>query len=487
MTEEKKGLASATIKGTFWVYVSNYTGKFLSFVTVTILARLLTKEDFGLAGYAIVTISFLEVLSDLGIGSALIYHRKDPLASDTAFWLNMITSLALFGLTWLSAPLAGRYFNDLRSVPLIRVLALTFPISGLKNVHGSLLRKDLHFNRKYIPDLVWSASKGTISVVFALLGFGAWSLVWGQVGGQLLSSAAYWLVKPWRPSLRFSHGLAKELLSYGLGLIAVSGLGVFLLNVDYLLVGRYLGAAALGVYTLAFRVPELLIKQFCGTLAKVIFPVFSKLQDDARTLRQAFLATLRYVTIITFPLGLGLALVAEPFVLVVFSSKWVEAIPVVRAISIYSLILSFSFNAGDVFKAQGQLKALTKLSLLRALLMVPAIWWIIRQTGSIVAVGWILVLIITLMSVLTLFVVSNMFGIPFGQIMTAIQPAAISGTLMAVVVLGTLLLTEEALPVVRLVASVGVGALVYLGTLWLFQRQFVLETTDVLRSVFVRS
>lgn len=487
MAEKKKGLASATVKGTFWVYVSNYTGKFLSFVTVTILARLLTKDDFGLAGYAVVTISFLEVLGDLGIGSALIYHREDPVASDTAFWLNILTSSTLFGLTWLLAPLAGMYFNDPRAIPLIRVLALIFPLSGLQNVHSSLLGKELYFSRKFIPSLVWSASKGTISIVLALLGFGAWSLVWGQVGGQLLSSITYWLVKPWRPSLRFSLDLAGDLLSYGLGLIAVSGLGVFLLNVDYLLIGRYLGATALGVYTLAFRVPELLIKQFCGTLAKVVFPVYSKLRDNLETLRQAFLTTLRYVTVITIPLGLGLALVAEPFVLVVFSPKWREAIPVIRAISIYSLILSFSFNAGDVFKAQGHLKRLTQLSLLRAILMVPAIWWVIRQTGSIVAVGWTLVGIIVLMSTLTLFVVSHMFDIPFGQIITTIRPAATSGMLMAVAVFGTLLLTRDVIPIVRLILNVAVGALVYLGTLWLFQRQLVLDTVDLLRSVLTRS
>jgi hypothetical protein len=112
---------------------------------------------------------------------------------------------------------------------------------------------------------------------------------------------------------------------------------------------------------------------------------------------------------------------------------------------------------------------------------------VIQQTGSIVAVGWTLVGIILLMSTLTLFVVSHMFDIPFGQIIATIRPAAISGILMAVAVFGTLLLTAEIVPVVRLILNVAVGALVYVGTLWLFQRQLVLDTVDLLHSVLTRS
>jgi len=479
-------LAGATIRGTLWTYASIYGGKLLNFISTTILAWLLLKEDFGLAGYALVVINFLNVLSDLGVGMALIYHRKKPKIADTAFWLSLLTGVVLFALTWLIAPLVGTFFNDLRAVPLTRVLGLSFPISALSNVQGSLLQKQLDFKRKFIPDVIRAASKGIISIVLALLGLGAWSLVIGQVGGLLVSTLSYWRAVPWRPAFNFVSDQARALLGYGVSIIAVNALGVFLLNVDYLLVGRYMGAVALGVYTLAFRVPELLIKQFCGTLAKVIFPVYAKLRDQPTTLNQAFIATMRYVTMITIPLGLGLALLAEPFVLTFFSAKWEEAIPVMRAISIYALLLSLAFNAGDIFKAQGRMRILTNLQLVRAAVLMPALWWATTQIGTIVAVGWTQAAVALFSSSLDLTVAAHMFKTPIRQVLGAFGPSFTSGALMAAGVYGCLLMLSAAPPILQLLVCVVVGAAIYLGTLWLLQRKLVLESKAILRAALLR-
>ena len=144
---QNAGLVKSTIHGTVWAYAATYSGKFLVFISTMILARLLTQEDFGLAGYALVVISFLEVFNDLGIGSAVIYHRDEPRVLNTAFWLNVATGIVLFGLTWLVAPFAGWFFQDERAVELTRVLGLTFPLTAVGNIHASLLRKNLSFQR----------------------------------------------------------------------------------------------------------------------------------------------------------------------------------------------------------------------------------------------------------------------------------------------------------------------------------------------------
>ena len=317
----KQTLATATMQGSVWVSISRYSGKFTVFISTVILARLLSQEDFGVAGYALIVIGFLDVLSDVGVGSALIYERDNPVAAHTAFWLNITTSLILFGLTWLLAPLAGAYFNDVRAVQLTRTLAFIFPLTALSNIHAALLSKSLAFGQKFVPDFAQTTGKGMISIAFALLGFGAWSLVLGQVGGRVIGTIAYWWVSDWRPRCRFDVRIAHALLSFGSNILTVTAMGGILLTIDYLFVGRYLGAAALGVYTLAFRVPELGIKELYSNLAKVMFPVFTKARDDADVLQKAFLMTTRYITIVTVPLGVGLALVAEPFVLVMFGEK----------------------------------------------------------------------------------------------------------------------------------------------------------------------
>lgn len=482
----RPGLARVTLRGTFWAYASFYSGKLMVFLSTVILARLLVKEDFGVAGYALVVISFLDVLSNLGIGPALIYHRQDPEAANTAFWLGLGVALALFALSWFVAPLAGAFFNDARAVEATRVLALTFPISALGNVHDSLLRKELAFGRKFIPDFTRATSKGLLSIVLALLGFGVWSLILGQVGGTAVAVLASWRVFPWRPSLHFSPALGRALLSYGLSIVAVNALAILLLNADYLLVGRFLGAGALGVYTLAYRIPDLLILQFCNIVATVIFPVYARIREEPQALSRGFVATTRYVAVVTVPLGLGLALVAEPFVLTVFTAKWAEAIPVMRAIAIYALLLALAYNAGDVYKAQGRPVILTKLALVRAAILVPALWWAATGIGTITAVGWTHAAVAFVAGVLNLVVAARLLDTPLRSVAAALAPAALSGALMALAVVGTLALTAGAAPPVRLAAGIIVGAVVYGGTLWWLRRDLVLEARHTLRAALIR-
>ena len=308
MPDSSPDLAKATLRGTFWTYASFYSGKLMVFLSTVILARLLVEEEFGVAGYATVVISFLEVLSDLGIGPALIYHRDNPKARITAFWLNIGIGILLFLVTFFGAPLVGSFFQDPRAVPVTRALALVFPISALGSIHDTLLRKELSFGRKFIPDFVKAISKGLASIILALLGFGAWSLIIGQIVGRALSVVVLWRIMPWRPSFQFAKSLVRPLLSYGLNIVSVDALGITLNNADYLLVGRFLGAAALGVYTVAFRFPDLLVMQFCDVISKVIFPVYARMREDPQALQRGFLTTTRYVSLVTVPMGLGMAL-----------------------------------------------------------------------------------------------------------------------------------------------------------------------------------
>ena len=480
-------LKKRTIRGIFWAYTSAYSGKILVFVSTIILARLLLKEDFGVAGFALVVISILDVVSDLGIGPALIYHRDDPKANDTAFILNLLMGLALFSSTWLFAPLVGEFFNDTRSVPLTRVLAFTFPINSLCNIHASLLQKNLNFKRKFVPDLVKATSKGIISIILAWYGFGAWSLVLGHVGGTALAVIAYWWVIPWRPTFRFNLGIAKSMLFYGSNIVAVNSLGSLSNNLDYLIIGRFLGAEALGIYTLAFRLPELLVKQLCLVASTVIFPAYTKMRDDTVELSRYFLVTMSYVTMITVPIALGLAVVSRPLVLSLYTEKWEDAVPVMSAIAIYMLIRSLNFNIGDVYKAQGRPEILTKLSLVKVPILAALLWWAVVGPGTIVAVAWVQVVVAALMSIVSLILAARLLHTPLKNIVGVLQPALINGVIMAVAVLTVTARLSTMPPGVQLVVGVLTGGIAYCVILWYFQREFILHAGSSLRAALNRS
>ena len=479
---KKMNFARTAVSGTLWTYAAHYSGKLMVFFSTIILARLLVQEDFGVAGYALVVINFLDVLNDLGIGLALIYYQEEAETTDTAFWLGLAVSFTLLTTCWLMAPFVGTFFNDDRAIAVTRVLALTFPISALGNVHRMLLLKGLAFRRKFIPDVSKALSKGLLSIGLAASGFGAWSLIWGQIGGTAIAVIALWWVLPWRPTFRFSTRSARLLLSYGLNIVAVNVVAVLILNVDYLFIGRSLGAGALGVYTLAFRIPELLIMQFCNVVTKVIFPVYAKMRNESKSLRGGFLTATRYISIITIPLGVGMALVAEPFVLTFFTEKWLEAIPVMRAISIYALLTSLYYSAGDIYKAQGRPSVLTKLGILNVIILLPALWGAISIWDTIVAIAWTQALVTFFMSFLRLFVASRMLDTPFSMVLSALQPGVLGGAIMSLPVWGILLISSNAPPLAQLVLAVTIGAATYVATLWWLESDVVMLPYKTVRS-----
>ncbi len=484
MSNQHSTLWQQTMRGTLWFYFSTYAGKALVFISTIVLARLLLQEDFGVAGYGLVVISFLNVLGDLGIGTAFIFHADEEEMADTAFWLNLATGLLLFSATWLAAPLAGAFFQDPQAIRIVRALAFNFPLVALGNIHDAMLRKSLTFRRKFIPDLAKAISKGLLSILLAFFGFGAWSLIWGHLAGTLAAALVLWAVVPWRPRWRLNRRLSDSLVRYGGSIVAVNALGVLLLNVDYLLVGRYLGATALGIYTLAFRLPELLIQEFPIIVSSVLFPTFTKLQNDQAQLTNGIYNTLRYSTIVTVPVGVGLALVAEPLVLTLYSARWAEMIPVLTAVALNMTILSLTFNLGLVYKAQGRPGTLSRLALLRAVVMLPALWWAVTGPATITAVAWTHAVVALYVVALDLLAAHKLLGLSLRAMGNAFRPA-LSGTLVmagAVLLLQSQLVTQPAF--MQLLATILVGAVVYGATLWWLQRDVVLRINTQLRAAF---
>jgi PST family polysaccharide transporter len=484
MSSQSSTLWQKTMRGTAWFYFSTYAGKVMVFISTVLLARLLLQEDFGVAGYGLVVISFLNVLSDLGIGTAFIYQADEDGMADTAFWLNLASGLLLFGCTWLAAPLAGTFFQDPQAIPIVRALAFTFPLAALGNIHDAMLRKSLTFRRKFIPDLTKAVSKGLISILLAFFGFGAWSLIWGHLAGTLAGTVILWWVVTWRPTWRLNRRLARDLVRYGGGIVGVNVLGVILLNLDYLLVGRYLGATALGIYTLAFRLPELLIQGFPIIVGNVLFPTFTKLRDDQTQLTSGIYNTLRYSAIVTLPIGVGLALVAGPLVLTLYSARWSAMIPVLTAVALSMTTLSLTFNLGLVYKAQGRPGILSRLALLRAVVMLPAIWWAVTGPATITAVAWTHTAVALYVVALDLLAARKLLGLSLRAIGAAFQPAISSTLLMAgaVLLLQSQLVARPAL--VQLVAAILLGGVVYGATLWWLQRAVVLRINTQLRAAF---
>jgi PST family polysaccharide transporter len=207
------------------------------------------------------------------------------------------------------------------------------------------------------------------------------------------------------------------------------------------------------------------------------------MRDIPNSMAKGFLMTTRYISLITVPLGLGLALVARPFTQIVFTEKWIDAVPAIQGIAIYSLLLSLSYNAGGAYKASGRPQINTWTGLFRLTLLFPALWWAVAVAKSIVAVSWVHATVALAGTLVNMYVAARMLDLPLKDLGRALFPALMSGVLMATVVLGYLILTSDANVWIQLVGAVLLGGLTYIASLWFLQRDVVSDAIQTLQGV----
>src|SRR3990172_207938 len=192
--------AKKTTEGIGWNYLSFGLRKILSLAIVSILAHILSPENFGIVALATLTIDYLSVFNDFGLGAAFIQQRDNvETTANTAFTLNIFIGITLTLITFLIAPLVATFFKEPLVSPILRWLGLNFLINAIGSVHKARLQRELNFRLKMIPELGNVFSRGILSVSLALTGFGVWSLVYGHLLGVILETILLWKVVPWRP------------------------------------------------------------------------------------------------------------------------------------------------------------------------------------------------------------------------------------------------------------------------------------------------
>jgi O-antigen/teichoic acid export membrane protein len=472
-------LGRQAASGAAWNYAAFLLSKGLLFVATLILARLLSPAEFGLVGMALLVIGLLDILRDFGIGSALIYRQDGGQGvANLAFFLSVVIGIVLFAANWALAPVAAGFFKtsgptDTGIVTsLLQTLGFSLLFSSLGSTHDALLQKSIDYRKRMIPEVGRTLVKGILQVVLVLLGFGVWGLVIGQVVGEAFATLLLWVVMPWRPSLHIERKYFAPILNYGVQLTVVGGLGTLLADVDYLIIGGMLGEIALGYYTLAFRIPELLIKNLAQAVSTVAFPVAARLQSDLPALREAYLKMQRYMLAILAPLGAGLYALTPPLIHLLFQARWDPIIPVMQILSIYMLLGGVNHWPGVVYKALGRPGILNVLSLVKLVLLVPVLWWAAANYG-IVGVAWGQLAVRIVGIVIDMRVVSNFVSVSVWANVRALIPSLAASTLMAAT-LQFLLNSASGQPSIpALVLLVLAGAAEYAGLLWLLDSEAV--------------
>ncbi len=464
-------------KGMGWNYLSFGLSKALNIATVSILAHLLVPEYFGLVALATLTMDYLSVLNDLGLGSALIQRRQNvPEAANIAFTLNVSAGAVLTLITFFIAPYAAIFFQEPQVTAILRWLGLTFLISAFGSVHSILLQRDLNFRKKIISEVGNTLVKAVISIGFAFAGYGVWALVAGQLAGTLISAIMLWILLPWRPKLAWDSVIGKELFKYGISIMGNNALTIWEQNFDYFIIGLVYDPTALGVYTLAYRLPQALVLSILWTMTSVLFPTFSSLQGQKEALKKSFLSVLRYVELLVTPLCLGMFIAADPLIRVLFGEQWVGAIPILRVLSLYAWAVSIGYHVGDVYKAIGRPDILIKMSIPMFAIRVLLLWVGAQYSLLGVAVGHLVAMIIE--SVIRYYVAAYFLRVTILEVIKELTAFA-CGAILLIFAAISLFLTQELTPFIQLIIVVIAGAIGYLGAVWVIERNSVIMLLEI--------
>jgi PST family polysaccharide transporter len=340
----------------FWTFSGTGVQVGVQLVATMALGRLLTPAEFGLMGAANFVIACSQIVSQIGVGPAIIQRRDlEPTHVRVAVTLSGMLGLVLGALVWFGAPLLAKFYRMPELEPLLRVVAFLFPLDGMNTVAKSLITRELRFRLYIALDVAaYVFGYALVGVVLAWYGYGVWALVTAHLAQVAVRTISMYGATrhSLRPSLNWRA--SRDLLNFGFG-HSMAQIGTLLSQQgDNIVVGRWLGPAALGVYGRAYGLMVMPANAFGRIINRVLFPVMSQVQDERERMANAYERALATVAFISLPLSAFLWVVAPEFIRVVLGPAWDEVVLPFRLFSI-SLLFRMSSKISDACtKAAGR-------------------------------------------------------------------------------------------------------------------------------------
>ncbi len=338
-----------------------------------VLVRLLSPKEFGITAVAMMLIGVAQQLQAAGMTAAIIYKRENVReAAASAILFTGTGGFLLAGLGVVIAPYFTRVIGAPEATAVVRVMCVLLVLRGLGAVPGAILERSLDYGSRAKADIGSIVVQFAIAIATAALGFGVWSLVAGYLAGAVTQTVTYWVLIPWRPSLREGNlRTLRELIKYG-RFVTINNLALLFSNTaQTAAVTRILGTTALGYYNVTFRLANLPTTLVGVAVGRSMFPAYAMVQNNLPEFRRIFLQMLQRTALLVVPLAVLLAIGAEPIVLALLGPKWHAVVWPLRIVAAFSIVRSFGASAGAVFQAAGKPHLSAWFALPQAITIVP--------------------------------------------------------------------------------------------------------------------
>jgi PST family polysaccharide transporter len=350
-------LGQRSVRGGLITVASQAVTVFLQLASTVVLARMLTPDDYGVMGMVLSFVGLASIFKDLGLSSAAI--QRAGLTTDqqtNLFWINSLFGLFLSGVVACASPLIAWFFGRPELIGMTWILSLTFVIAGLSAQHNAMMVRNMLYGRMGLINVLSIAVTFAVSVTLASLGFSFWSLAWGHVAGAAARTALTWWFSPFLPGLWKNGVGTRKLANFGANVTGFNIVNYFSRNLDNILIGKFAGADALGIYGRAYQLMLFPIQNLRGPIDAVTYPVLCRLQDRPEDWRNYHIQTLRVLSLLSMPLVAWMFLVSEPLILVLLGERWVEVVPLFKILAIVAFIQPSVSMIGSVMLSVGHSK-----------------------------------------------------------------------------------------------------------------------------------
>lgn len=459
----RRSLRASVVSGLAWNSLLTVVIQGARILSSLVLVRLLEPRDYGLAGMALIFSSLVLNFADLGFGSALVQRPRITEADrSTAFWTTAGVGLLLMAVgIGVSGPIAG-FFHEPRVQILFIAISATFFVGSLGATQASLIHRAMNFRAITIRLVIATVAGCLVAIGVAAAGGGPWALVSQQLTVTVLSTVSLWLLCDWRPRLVFSRESFRDFAGFGGNVVGANFLDYLQSNMDNLLIGRYVGSAALGTYSVAYNVILIPMGRLFVPVQETLFPALARIQGEPERLGRLWARAVQGIVTVIAPAMLGLIVVAPDFVDVVLGTRWHAAAPVMRILAVVTLAYAVTSIAYRTLLAVGRPDIALRFSAANAVLAVGA--FVVGLHWGIVGVAAAYTIVTVPLQALLVVLVTRVIGMPLGRFARGLAPV----TQVAAVMTAACWLTREGLiqlglsEAPRLVVVVLVGLLVYL-------------------------
>lgn len=450
-------LKTLAIKGFYWSLLDKVVNQVGMFFVMVYLARLLGPETFGLVGMLAIFVAISQSLIDSGFSQALIQRSKHVTSEDlsTVFLTNIFIAFALYVLLYLSAPYIANFYNEATLVSVSRVLFLVLLIDALSVVSRAVLSIKVDFKRQAVASFFSSLSGAVVAIYMANKGYSYWALVGLTLTRSSVSAIILWFLSNWKFALGFSRASFSRLFSFGSKLLIAGLVATTVQNLYALLLGRSFGVAAVGYFTQAHNLTNMLSSLISAVFQSVTYPVMTSVNDDIPRLLSIYERLIQVTVVVTIPVFTGFALVSNEFVSFFLGNEWMPAVPLIMILSFARMITPLSAINLNVLNAIGRSDLFLKVDLSKLPVTLAAIF--ISVPFGINAVAWAMLCTVVLSFFINAYYPGKLFG--FGalrQIGFCIKPIC-----SALVMCGAVSIIDINDPLLSMLVKIFVGAAAY--------------------------